>query len=794
MTSSAPPARGAQASLWRNVWIIKTAFRAAALAFAVGGLVRASIVAVANHTERAVLEGGGLASLGRTAASATAVGVVLVLLGAVLAIRWLRVVDALPSDTGVGSHRRRLPWPISVHRRLAGARERGFAAIAWLTGGLGAIALVTGIAGLVLERSDRVEQSELGLGLGVAASGCTVLACALAGWMADRLEELGRDRSSPFRLPISTRRRGLRAVPVLGLLALIAYPPAAITTAGIRQPIDCPGLPGGDCRRLTVVLDREEPGDGRTLSLIYRVAPAGETRQGTLFVLVGGPGGRGLSEADPLLGSLDPAVLARYDVVFFDQRGVGGSDGFDCGNAVRVYKSDLGNDGQGAGDAFVRDCLAELGSATERLPYVGTRPAAADIDALRATLHLDRVAIYAESYGTRLAQEYAARYPDRVSALILDGAIDTEQAPLDFWKESAEGFAHSLDMTLDDCAAKTACRADVAGGDPLRAWQDAFDTVGREPVKLEYPDGYDRLSVVLTRPQLEEAVSRALYEEQSRMELQRAIAAASHDDWLPLKRLSVVALPMPVTGNAMAHLEPWTPAAYDAVECADVDAPALGLPAFDRAFDEASGAGPFARLVYQDSPCLLWPRPAGGGLAPVSVPTTVPMLVLGATADPITPPGNAERIVARSPDARLILTAGGPHVSYARRSSCVDDAVRTFLLSSALPPGRVDCPGDVARDYLPMPRATAGEIASETAGIEDVARQLEALPELSSWDGLGSFRVGCSAAGYVRVYGFPGEINMLVSGCSFVPGFAVSGSGTMDPVTGGITLDVTRDK
>jgi hypothetical protein len=89
--------------------------------------------------------------------------------------------------------------------------------------------------------------------------------------------------------------------------------------------------------------------------------------------------------------------------------------------------------------------------------------------------------------------------------------------------------------------------------------------------------------------------------------------------------------------------------------------------------------------------------------------------------------------------------------------------------------------------------ANADDIRDNASGIEDVARQLEALPELSTWDGLGTFRVGCSADGYVRVWGFPGEINFYVSGCSFVPGFAVSGSGTMGPVTGAIDLEVSRD-
>ena len=32
--------------------------------------------------------------------------------------------------------------------------------------------------------------------------------------------------------------------------------------------------------------------------------------------------------------------------------------------------------------------------------------------------------LYGESYGTELAQAYAAAHPDRLSALILDGAVD----------------------------------------------------------------------------------------------------------------------------------------------------------------------------------------------------------------------------------------------------------------------------------------------------------------------------------------------------------------------------------
>ena len=140
---------------------------------------------------------------------------------------------------------------------------------------------------------------------------------------------------SPFATPIPSRRRGRRALPVAFLVAAILYPATTIAAAGARQDVHCPGLPGGDCRKVTVALDHRHPENGRTTEVIYRVDAARGERLGTLVVAVGGPGVRGLSEADPWLGLADPAIRDHYDIVFFDQRGVGGSGGPDCGNAVR---------------------------------------------------------------------------------------------------------------------------------------------------------------------------------------------------------------------------------------------------------------------------------------------------------------------------------------------------------------------------------------------------------------------------------------------------------------------------
>jgi pimeloyl-ACP methyl ester carboxylesterase len=484
--------------------------------------------------------------------------------------------------------------------------------------------------------------------------------------------------------------------------------------------------------------------------------------------------------------------------VFFDQRGVGGSGGLDCTEAVRAEQARLEEPGLDPMLDFVRACQAELGPDAARLPYLSTAQAAEDIDAIRSVLGVQRIVVYGESYGTRLAQAYAARHPDRVAGLILDGAIDPDLAPLDFWTRSAAGFNSSLAATLDQCDRTPSCRADIAGGDATAAFQREVAQLERAPIHLDYPGDFGPIATSMGIRDLVAAVSRALYRPDSRMELQRAIGAASHGDWLLMYRLVVVALPEPVIG--LAHLSPWTLTSYYAIECADIDAPALGgLEAFDRAAEAAAGgAGLFAGLVYQDAPCLDWPAPARDTPGPAgslgALPQGVPSLVFAATADPITPLVNAQGIVARSPGTPLVTIDGGRHVSLWSGDYCVDAVAHAFLFEGRMPAAGTRCPDSVATPYLPRFPSAASAFADDQAGIAAVTRELEVMPEVTEWDGLGEIVVGCPAGGDVHFYGFPGEIGVLVSRCAFVPGLVLSGQGSMDPSTRTITLDVDRTR
>src|SRR5215472_10779728 len=83
---------------------------------------------------------------------------------------------------------------------------------------------------------------------------------------------------------------------------------------------------GFQCARLLVPFDYRRP-EWRRFSLpVIRLRATGPgTRIGSLVVNPGGPGASGIQYAQQARSQVSAAVRARFDVVGFDPRGVGGS-------------------------------------------------------------------------------------------------------------------------------------------------------------------------------------------------------------------------------------------------------------------------------------------------------------------------------------------------------------------------------------------------------------------------------------------------------------------------------------
>lgn len=595
-------------------------------------------------------------------------------------------------------------------------------------------------------------------------------------------------------------------------------PPATPAPAAATQPLptdaevvrDEPcgeGMADGfRCVTLRMPLDHFAD-DDRTIDVTYAIRrhTGRDQARGTFVTLTGGPGSSGIASAASYSDSFDEAIGRRYDIVFLDQRGAHLSGDLNCPTAALAWyrtsadpRTSTATTGLGAdAHAFVDACIAESKVDPGILPYLGTRQAVEDLEAIRAHLGAERLVVYGESYGTQYAQGYAAAHPDRVAGLLIDGPVDMSLSLFDFYDEQSAGFDQALEGTLYDCATARPCTLDLRVPNALAAWDDLAAQLDAGPQAFESHRSDGRSEERrLTSGDLLNAVSAFLYSEYDRMLLQRALAAASQGDLWYLSRLLYAGLGMhPDTQQAVPDPS-YSDGLYYAVECLDYALPGEAPEERAEAY-LAAGAdlGVDARrlgdLFYGDLPCAWWPaQPATAVRPPLLSDVPYPMLVLGATLDPATPWANGERIAAAAGrNARTIVRPGGPHVIYGRGESCPDDLVTAFLVSGILPDApRTVCPGGVADDYVRLPPIEASGYSGTPAALRAADREAVTSVDYWYWEAEEPLQVGCRFGGTIRYTPTDTGARLRLDGCSWSRGLALTGSGRIDDDAETLTL------
>ncbi len=558
------------------------------------------------------------------------------------------------------------------------------------------------------------------------------------------------------------------------------------------------------CVTLRVPRDHFASQDGGVWSVTFAIQRASGTRTGVWVTATGGPGTSGLASAESYTDAFDPKIPETYDIVFFDQRGIGLSQPIQCPDAAAAYYQSTARPqdpaqaaaAMAAAKDFTTGCLAESNAAADDLPYYSTRQAVEDLEAFRSYLGIDKLDLYGESYGTQYVQTYAATHPDRVHSLFLDGAVDLTRSITDFYSEQAKAFDLALVGTLLSCANAEACTTDLAGAKELGIYDALAARLGGGPLTYEFPlpNGH-AATRQFTIADLENAASGFVYGQYGRMQLQRAMAAASRDDLVALARLAYSSLGID-SGTLEVIPDPtWSDAMYYAVECLDY---AYGSGTGDERaqlyLDAGTAAGMaderMGTLFYGDLPCAYWPVRVDEPRPAPLTQTAYPVFVLGASLDPATPYSNAVRIYERLNDAYLITQSGGPHVIYGRGNACPDDLVTAFLVDGTRPPERrTTCPGPIADDYVAVPAAAASDYADPLAIVAAVDDQLVNLPEYNDWDASSPLAIGCDQGGSARFRPSGDDYLLTLSACAFTDGLPLTGSGRID-AEGAMALEV----
>ncbi|MCT7366095.1 alpha/beta hydrolase [Mycolicibacterium llatzerense] len=504
--------------------------------------------------------------------------------------------------------------------------------------------------------------------------------------------------------------RGRRcAVGVVGLLVAISAAPGSVAHAAPEslqsyyeqapawsgcEPFigDTTDLPTARCANISVPIDYADPQGPQAKLAVIRV-PASGQRLGVLLVNPGGPGASAVNTVAGMGAVLADTEIGRsFDLVGFDPRGVGHSTPqLRCRSDAEfdANRRDPMVDYSPAGVAHIeavsrrtaQDCLQQMGSSF--LANVGTASAARDMDVVRAALGEPQINYLGFSYGTELGSAYAERFPDRVRAMVLDGAVDPNADPVTENLLQLAGFQTAFNDYAADCAQAPGC---PLGTDPTQfvaRYQQLVNPLAVRPGLTSDPRGLSYSDAIT-------GTINALYTKKywkfltsGLLGLQRGGDAGDllllADDYQHR--------------DQNGHYAPLQDA-FTAIRC--VDAPFPTDPATWAAADQRArqlapfmSYGQFTGYAPRDV-CTMWPVPATSRPHAPASPGPGKVIVVSTTHDPATP-YQAGVNLARELDASLISYEGTQHTVVFNGDRCVDTAVVAFLTQSVLPAAGLRC-------------------------------------------------------------------------------------------------------
>ncbi len=212
-----------------------------------------------------------------------------------------------------------------------------------------------------------------------------------------------------------------------------------------------PNLPTlAQCGESEVPEDRSKP-DGRRIRIFAAVLPANtlSPKADPLLILAGGPG-QAASTLAPFVARLNEVRRSR-DVVLIDQRGTGRSSPLQCAAFKPRDDEALETDPVPRAKA----CAAELLAQGVDAAQYTTTAWIADLEAMREALGYAHWNVWGGSYGTRVAQEYLRRHPERIRTVTLDAVVPPSMiSTLDVWRTRQA----TLDAVLRACSDSPPCR------------------------------------------------------------------------------------------------------------------------------------------------------------------------------------------------------------------------------------------------------------------------------------------------------------------------------------------------
>ncbi len=445
------------------------------------------------------------------------------------------------------------------------------------------------------------------------------------------------------------------------------------STFAIAQPVeleDCrisagPGMPGMQARCATLVRPLDPSGEVEgEIELRIAVVPALDLtpEPDPLVPLAGGPGQGAVQFYAAFAGAFE-RVRRDRDILLVDQRGTGQSATMDC-----EFDDDI-VEGQYSTEQtieYMRMCLDQLPHDPR---FFTTSVAVRDLEAVREALGYTQLNLYGVSYGSRVAQHFARRYPESTRTIIVDGVAAPQKA---LGPEIATESQKAVDNILARCMDEAECSERFPEID--KTFQRVVETLTDAPVEIEVPHPSHGRPEALTfgRNEFAGAIRLLAYSPNSIALIPLLVHEAGEQRYAPLAAQYLM--------TTISLMDSLSLGMHNSVMCTE-DAPFYDSATIDYDLLNASYMGPL-QLEALEAICSIWP---GGPIddefkAPLA--TGLPVLLLSGTADPITPPAWATLAMAEMENATHLI---GEHQGHGQINvGCVPDIVADFIETADL--------------------------------------------------------------------------------------------------------------
>jgi pimeloyl-ACP methyl ester carboxylesterase len=470
---------------------------------------------------------------------------------------------------------------------------------------------------------------------------------------------------------------------------------AQFTDCSDRINIGALGLPSGrraalsfGCATISVPLDYADPSGAKIqLQLIKVHDTADTTPTGSLIVNPGGPGGSGVDLALGIAGQVSDNLLAHFDLIGFDPRGVGSSAPVSCltdaqKDTLNAASPDIRTaagfaQAKAAAKQVATACSAKYGAALAQYDTVQT---AKDMDQIRQAVGDPKMNYLGFSYGTELGAQYLHLFPTTMRVAVLDGAVDPLTDDITSFADQLQGFESAFDQFAAWCGKNSPCRS---LGNARQAVYQVAAKATAHPIPSSAP-GETRTatsSIVYT------GVLSALYSQSEWASLGQALIDAKAGD---AKGLFTLAdsynerynghYTNLSDANTVINCNDSKPGPSDATIRATVKSWVKRFPMF--------GLWSAASLFS----CQQWQPKRTVPPKPTASTTPRKVLVIGNLHDPATPYQGAKDLAATLGNAELLTWDGEGHTSYLQGSDCIDNYVDAYLINGTLPPVGKTCP------------------------------------------------------------------------------------------------------